>query len=85
MGLQTMTSYGYEILQALVVDIKVDDRVKMAMNEVRLHPYSHACMTSLARCTPPRPPRASLPLYCSLTLIPCHVDSPPRLREAQRY
>jgi hypothetical protein len=27
-----MTSYGYEILQALVVDIKVDDRVKMAMN-----------------------------------------------------
>lgn len=29
-----MTSYGYEILQALVVDIKVDDRVKMAMNEI---------------------------------------------------
>ena len=31
---QTMSEYGYQILQALITDIDPDNRVKQAMNEI---------------------------------------------------
>ena len=31
---QIMSGYGYAIIQSLVVDIRVDEKVKMAMNEI---------------------------------------------------
>jgi cell division protein FtsX len=34
MMMQTMHDYGYAIIQSLVVDIKIDDRVKAAMNDI---------------------------------------------------
>jgi hypothetical protein len=34
-----MSTYGYEIVQTLIVDIEPDDRVKRAMNEINAGEY----------------------------------------------
>ncbi|KAF9589637.1 hypothetical protein IFM89_026639 [Coptis chinensis] len=49
---QEMMHYGYEIVQILIVDIKPDEHVKRAMNEINKESYgvgnkdvlSHSCI-----------------------------------------
>lgn len=37
-----MSTYGYEIVQTLIVDIEPDDRVKRAMNEINAGAYFYS-------------------------------------------
>jgi len=44
--LQAMRTYGYEIVQTLIVDIEPDETVKRAMNEINAGKWSPSILTS---------------------------------------
>merc|ERR1712216_688195 len=60
---ETMMSFGYSIIKALVTDISPDARVKMSMNEINAsRPSSAVCKTrssSLAERSRARPQKTS--------------------------